>query len=168
VPAPLVHALSARCALRLKTSTGRFVTDFVAATNGIVNFGGAVGAVPTYGASFAVWNDMANPDGWAAAATVLMPSLLPLGFVASPLANDSFTMTVVGGANAATVDVSSASGSATLVYQVDRTNGVVTVSPIDITTAGGLASLTSGLAMTAPVKVYGVPQADCISARCIL
>jgi len=43
---------------------------------------------------------------------------------------------------------------------VDRTNGVVSVSPIDITTAGGLASLTSGLAMGAPVKVYGVPQAD--------
>jgi hypothetical protein len=136
------------------------VTDFVAATNGSVNFGGAVGAIPTYGASFAVWNDTANPDGWAAAATVLMPSLLPLGFVASPFANDSFTMTVVGGANAATVDVSSTSGSATLVYQVDRTNGVVTVSPIDITTADGLASLTSGLAMGAPVKVYGVPQAD--------
>jgi hypothetical protein len=69
-------------------------------------------------------------------------------------------MTVVGGANAATVDVSSTSGSATLVYQVDRTNGVVSVSPIDITTADGLASLTSGLAMGAPVKVYGVPQAD--------
>ncbi|MGO9946528.1 MAG: DUF4382 domain-containing protein [Steroidobacteraceae bacterium] len=136
------------------------VTDFVAATSGSVNFGGAVGAVASYGASFAVWNDMANPDGWAAAATVLMPSLLPLGFVASPFANDSFTMTVVGGANAATVDVSSSSGSATLVYQVDRTNGVVTVSPIDITTAAGLASLSSGLAMAAPVKVYGVPQAD--------
>jgi hypothetical protein len=34
------------------------------------------------------------------------------------------------------------------------------VSPIDITTAGGLASLTSGLAMGAPVKVYGLPQGD--------
>jgi hypothetical protein len=36
----------------------------------------------------------------------------------------------------------------------------VTVSPIDVTTAGGLASLSSGLAMGAPVKVYGVPQAN--------
>ena len=135
------------------------VADFVNATNGSVNFGGAVGAVPSYGASFAIWNDMASPGGWAAAATVLLPSVLPLGFVASPLANDSFTMTVIGGANAATVDVNSATGSATLVYQVDRSNGVVTVSPIDITTADGLASLTSGLATGAPVKVYGVPQA---------
>jgi hypothetical protein len=136
------------------------ITEFVDATNSSVNFGGLVGAVPSYGTSYAVWNDMANPGGWSAAATVLMPSILPLGFVASPLANDSFTMTVAGGANAATVDVSTTMGSATLVYQVDRTNGIVTVSPIDITTAGGLASLTSGLAMGAPVKVYGVPQAD--------
>jgi len=136
------------------------ITEFVDATNSSVNFGGLVGAVPSYGTSYAVWNDMANPGGWSAAATVLMPSILPLGFVASPLANDSFTMTVAGGANAATVDVSTTMGSATLVYQVDRTNGIVTVSPIDITTAGGLASLTSGLAMGAAVKVYGVPQAD--------
>src|SRR5271167_1426537 len=136
------------------------VTGFVDATNGSVNFGGVVGAVPSYGMSFAAWNDMANPDGWAAAATVLMPSVLPLGFVASPLLNDSFTMTVIGGANAATVDVSATSGSATLVYQVDRTDGILTVNPIDITTAGGLASLTSGLAMNAPVKVYGLPQGD--------
>jgi hypothetical protein len=30
-----------------------------------------------------------------------------------------------------------------LVYQVDRTNGVVTVSPIDVTTAAGLATLAA-------------------------
>ena len=57
-------------------------------------------------------------------------------------------------------DVSTASGSATLVYQVDCTGGIVTVSAIDITTSGGLASLTAGLAAGAPVKVYGIPQAD--------
>jgi hypothetical protein len=37
---------------------------------------------------------------------------------------------------------------------------VVTVTPIDISTGSGLASLTAGLAVGAPVKVYGVPQAD--------
>ena len=42
----------------------------------------------------------------------------------------------------------------------DCTNDVVTVSPIDITTGSGLATLTAGLAAGAPVKVYGVPQAD--------
>jgi hypothetical protein len=29
-----------------------------------------------------------------------------------------------------------------------------------VTTSSGLASLTTGLAAGAPVKVYGVPQAD--------
>jgi Domain of unknown function (DUF4382) len=136
------------------------IGDFVSATNGSVNFGGLLGSVPSHGASFAIWNDPANPNGWAAAATILTPTNLPLGFVANGLANNAFTMTVIGGANAATVDVSTASGSATLVYQVDCTNDVVTVSPIDVTTGSGLASLSAGMVSGAPVKVYGVPQAD--------
>jgi hypothetical protein len=61
---------------------------------------------------------------------------------------------------AVTVDVSTTQGSATLVYQVDRTDGVVTVSPVDITTTDGLTQLTTGLAVGAPVKVYGIPQAN--------
>jgi hypothetical protein len=69
-------------------------------------------------------------------------------------------MTVAGGATAATIDVSTTSGSATLVYQVDRTNNIVSVSSIDVTTSAGLATLTTGLAAGEPVKVYGVPQAD--------
>ena len=51
-------------------------------------------------------------------------------------------------------------GSATLVYQVDRTNDVVTVSPEDLTTADGLAAVAAHLVASAPVKVFGVPQAD--------
>jgi hypothetical protein len=43
---------------------------------------------------------------------------------------------------------------------VDRTNGIVTLSSIDITTPGGLETLTNGLAVATPVKVYGIPQAD--------
>lgn len=144
----------------LNTGGTAAITSFVAATSGQTNLGGTVGSVPSYGESFALWNDPANPNGWAASATILTPSTLPLGFVATALANDSFTMTVPGGASAATIDVSSTAGSATLVYQVDRTNGVVTVSPIDITTSAGLTTLTNGLAVGAPVKVYGVPQAD--------
>jgi hypothetical protein len=135
------------------------ITDFIAATGGSVNFGGSVGAVPSRGTSFATWNDPANPQGWAASAAVLAPSLLPLGLVAGGLVNDAFTMTVIGGTNAATVDVDTTSGSATLVYQVDCTGGIVTVSAIDITTGGGLATLTTGLAAGVPVKVYGIPQA---------
>lgn len=144
----------------LVTSGANAISNFISATGGSVDFGGSMGAVPSRGTSFATWNDPANPQGWAAAAAILTPSTLPLGQVVTGLANNAFTMTVVGGANAATVDVSSASGSATLVYQVDCTAGVVTVSAIDITSASGLASLTAGLIAGAPVKVYGVPQAD--------
>src|SRR3984885_2255778 len=142
------------------TSGSNAISQFIAATNDSVNFGGSVGAVPSRGVSFATWNDPANPNGWSAAATILTPSTLPLGFVATGLVGNAFTMTIPGGANAPAIDVSSTSGSATLVYQVDMTGGVLTVSPIDITTAGGLASLTSGLTAGEPVAVYGVPQAD--------
>lgn len=142
------------------TSGTNAISDFISATNDSVNFGGSVGAVPSRGVSFSRWNDPANPNGWSAAATILTPSTLPLGFVATGLVGNAFTMTIPGGTNAPTVEVTTTSGSATLVYQVDMTNGVLTVSPIDITTAGGLASLTSGLAAGEPVAVYGVPQAD--------
>ncbi|MEO8925130.1 MAG: hypothetical protein ABI330_20285 [Caldimonas sp.] len=57
-----------------------------------------------------------------------------------------------------TVDFSTTTGSATLVYQVDRSNGVVTVSPQDITTAAGLAAFTSGLQVGADgsLKAYAI------------
>jgi hypothetical protein len=47
-----------------------------------------------------------------------------------------------------------------LVYQVDMTGGILTISPVDVTTMSGLAALTAGLTAGAPVAVYGVPQAD--------
>ena len=142
------------------TSGANAISAFIAATNDSVDFGGTVGAAPSRGVSFAIWNDPANPNGWSAAATVLTPSTLPLGFVASGLAGNTFTMTIPGGANAATVDVSTVSGSATLVYQVDLSNGVLTVSPLDISGASGLATLTANLTAGEPVKVYGIPQPD--------
>jgi len=144
----------------LETTGSSSIADFDAATGGSVNLGGSIGAVPSRGVSYVTWNDPANPNGWAAAATVLSPALLPLGVIATPLVNNTFTMTVAGGATAATVDVATASGSATLVYQVDRTGGIVSVSSVDITTSAGLSSLTTGLGVGVPVKVYGVPLAD--------
>ena len=144
----------------LLTSGTSAIGDFVSTTDGAVNFGGTVGAVPTRGTSFAIWGDPANAIGWSASASIVMPSLLPLGLVATGLSNNAFTMTVAGGATAATVDISTTSASATLVYQVDRTNNIVSVSSIDVTTSAGLATLTTGLAAGEPVKVYGVPQAD--------
>jgi hypothetical protein len=59
-----------------------------------------------------------------------------------------------------TVDLSSVSGSATLVYQVDTTNGVVTITPQDLTSASGLANVSAALVAGTPVKTLGVPQAD--------
>jgi Domain of unknown function (DUF4382) len=142
------------------TSGSNATTDFIAATNGGVNFGGTAGAVSAWGVSAAIWGDPANSTGWAAPWTILVPTPVPLGTVATAYANNAFTMTVAGGTMAATVDVSTTSGSATLVYQIDRTNNILTVSPIDITTSGGLTSLTNGLAAGALVKVYSVPQSN--------
>ena len=58
------------------------------------------------------------------------------------------------------VAVSTAGGSATLAYQVDRSSGIVSVSPEDLTTAAGMAALGTGLVSGSPVRVYGVPQSD--------
>jgi hypothetical protein len=144
----------------LVTTGAGAIGDFVAATNGGVNFGGTFGSVTAFGASFARWGDPANATGWSVPWTVLAPTPLPRGTVATAFNGSTFTMTVPGGALAATVDVGTVAGSATLVYQVDRAGGVVTISPEDITTSAGLSALTNGLVAGAPVKVYGVPQAD--------
>ena len=140
------------------------VNDFVTATSGSVNFGGTAGVLKSYGASFAVWGDAANTTGWSAPWTILMPSPIPLGAVATGVVTNpgvsSFTMNVVHGTLPATVNLVTTSASASLVYQIDRTNGVVTVSPVDITTSAGLSALTTDLVSGVPVKAYGVPQAD--------
>jgi hypothetical protein len=140
------------------------VSDFVTATSGSVNFGGTAGVLKSYGMSFAVWGDAANTTGWSAPWTILIPSPIPLGTVATGVVSNpgvsSFTMNVVHGTLPATVNLVTTSGSASLVYQVDRTNGVVTVSPVDIATAAGLSALTTDLVSGVPVKAYGVPQAD--------
>jgi hypothetical protein len=138
------------------------IGDWVAATNQAVNLGGTVGAVPTNGVSYTVWNDPANANAWSTNASIILPSTLPLGASATPLStSNTFTMTVPNGSVAATVDVATTAGSATQVYQVDRSNGIVTVSQVDVTTAAGLQSLASALQSAGtPVSVYGVPQTD--------
>jgi hypothetical protein len=144
----------------LAESGANAIPDFVSATNGGVNFGGSVGAVAAWGVSAATWADAANPNGWSLRDTVLLPTPLPLGLVTTAYANNSFAMSVLGGSMPATVAVSTTSGSATLVYQIDRSNGVVTLSPIDLTTSSGLAAIAQGLVQGAAVKVFGVPQAN--------
>lgn len=52
--------------------------------------------------------------------------------------------------------MSTTSGSATLVYQVDRTGGVITVTQQDGTNAATYANLAAGT----KVKVFGVPNTN--------
>jgi Domain of unknown function (DUF4382)/Domain of unknown function (DUF5666) len=140
------------------------ISDFVSATGGAVAFGGTAPALSAWGVSYATWADPANPTGWSVAASILEPVPVPVVSVASALvaaASDyTFTVTAAGGTQPIIVDVSNGSGEATLVYQLDFSDAVATVSPVDVTTASGLATLTAGLAVGTKVKISGVTQAD--------
>ncbi len=136
--------------------------DFMAAAGGGVNFGGTAGAYKAVGLSYATWGDTADVNGWSAPQAILLPTVIPHTTVASAVASGatSFTIDAAGGATPVTVNFSTVTSSATLVYQVDRTGGVVTVSPQDIATSSGLAALTAGLQAGAKVMVSAVPQSD--------
>jgi hypothetical protein len=153
----------------LVNSGSNAVSSFVAATNGGVNFGNSL-TFSAWGETSATWGDPNNLTGWDAPWTVLVPTPVPLGIAATGYVNGSptgsFTMTIPGGTLAVPVNLTTTSGSGTLVYQVDRTAAVgavppvVTISPVDITTMDGQTTVTANLIATTPVKVYGVPQAD--------
>ena len=138
------------------------IAEFSSAVGGGSSGGFTFAGVDLYawGLSDATWGDPANPAGWAARWTLLLPTPLPRGEVTTGLANNTFTLTLAGGTPPGTVDLSTAAGAATLVYQVDRSNGLLSVSPIDITSAGGLGTLSTALVAGTPVKVFGTPQAD--------
>jgi hypothetical protein len=142
------------------TSGMTAVSTFESATGGSANFGGTAGAFPSAGQSFATWNDPAAVGAWAVPWTVLLPSTVPLGTAATGYALGSFTMTLPGGTLAVPVQLSTTSGSATLVYQIARTANVVTITPVDITTTAGVTTITTDLVPATPVKVFGVPQAN--------
>jgi hypothetical protein len=144
----------------LVNSGGTAISGFQSAGGGSINFGGTVGTLSAYGATYAVWGDSANPTGWSAPWVVLSPIPVPLGNVATGIVNGGFAMRVPGGTKNVTIDLSTTAGSATLAYQVDRTADIVTVSPVDITTAAGLTTVTSRLVAGVPVKVSGAPNAD--------
>lgn len=147
------------------------VTDFVSATGGSVNFGGTAGALKVRGLTQATWNDPVATDTWAARWTILTPVGAPLGDISTAFStsSDSFAYTVPVAVNAptgtptalpVTVDLSTTSGSATLVYQVDRQGGVITIVPQDISNSSTLATVAQNLTVGVPVKVFGVPQED--------
>jgi hypothetical protein len=135
------------------------VTDFITATTGAaVSFGGTAQPIRVVGLTAATWADPANPSGWSAPWTVLEPVPLPLAVVATGIASNAFTITVPNGTQPVTVDFSNSSGSASLVYQVDRNGDIVTVSPVDITTTAGMTTFTSAMTAGTPVKVFGIAQ----------
>ncbi len=149
----------------LETSGTGAIGAFVTATDGGVNFGGSVGSLTAWGVSAATWADPGS--AWGLRDAVLIPTPVPLGTVSTPFSSNTntFAMSVLGGAVPATVAVDTTSQSATLVYQVDRSNGVVTVSPINLTSASGLSTFAAAMVAGVPVKVYGVPQgADTLQA----
>jgi hypothetical protein len=136
------------------------IPDFVTATSGAVNFGGTFGSVSAVGVSTTRWADPGNPSGWSANLAILLPTPLPLGTVATGISGNAFTMTVPTGSQAANITFNTTSGSATLVYQIDRSGGVVTISPLDISTNAGLSAFTQNLQSGMRVKVFGTPQTD--------
>jgi hypothetical protein len=144
------------------TSGAGVGTSFAAATGGAISFGGSAGAYYPRALAYTVWSDPAKPNAWTARDAILIPTLLPRTTVASGVAAGStaFSVAAAGGTVPVTVTFSTTAGSATLVYQVDRSGGLVTVTPQDITSAAGLAALTAGLQAGAKVQVSGTPQAD--------
>ena len=144
------------------TDGANAISEFSAAVGGGSSGGFTFAGLNLYawGISDARWADPANPSGWALPWSILLPTPLPRATVDTGLAGNSFTVTPDGGTAPGTVDISTTSGSATLVYQVDNSDGTVSISPIDITTSGGLSTLTSALMSGTAVKVYGTPQSD--------
>jgi Domain of unknown function (DUF4382) len=136
------------------------IPDFDNATNGTVNFGGSVGLMQAAGETYAKWNAQNTPAAWNAPSAVLTPTTIPMASAATSYNNGGFTVSVTGGTNAVTVNMNTTSGSAALVYQVDWSNGVLTISPVDITTTAGQNTLSTNLVTGTPVKVYGIPQAN--------
>jgi hypothetical protein len=143
------------------------ILDFVNAVGGTVNYGGALSTQRVAGASYVNWDT--TTSAWLARWTVLSPTPAPLSKVttaASPATNGAtFGMTPIAvGSNPVTVDLSSQSQNATLVYQVDRTGGVITVTAQDITQQSVLNTVVGNLGNGTSVKVFGVPQLGIVQA----
>jgi Domain of unknown function (DUF4382) len=136
------------------------ISDFDGATNGSVNFGGSVGQMQAAGETWATWNDPAAPNVWAAPSAVLIPTTIPLGSAATSYNNGTFMVSVVGGTQAVPVNINTTTGSGTLVYQVSWGNGVITITPVDVTSTAGQNTLSTNLVTGTPMKVYGIPQAN--------
>jgi hypothetical protein len=153
------------------------ITNFITAVGGAVNYGatcvpvgfsavlGNSGSQSVAGESYATWDDPANPNNaWSAQWAVLLPTPAPLSTVKT-VTGGSFTMTPVGSAGCSgtivNVDLDTVAQQATLVYRVDGTGSVITVTSLgDISQTSVLSTLDSALALGPLVKVYGVPESS--------
>jgi hypothetical protein len=145
------------------------IPDFVNAVGGAASFGpGASGAVKAWGTSYVTWGDPAAPAGWSAKWAVLEPTMLPRGTVDTPWVlganSGSFGLKILAkGPNAVPVTLSTVAGSAALVYDVavaPAAASIITITPVDISTPAGQATIAAWVTSGTPVKVYGIPQAD--------
>ena len=134
------------------------IADFGSASNGSVNFGGTFGAVTAWGASYATWVGGATP--WQVPMAILEPTPLPLAQVVDGITGSSFTLSLVSntGGNPVTVDFDATAGSATLVYQVNRSGGVVTITPLGLSNPADFMTFTNSLTAGTLLKVWSVPQ----------
>ncbi len=150
------------------------IPDFVTATNNAANFGGTAEQQKAWGVSYANWGDgtTSNATNWYAKFAVLEPTKVPKGTVSSPWATitngGSFGMTVQGGTVPVTVDLSTVSGSASLVYEVKNVSGVVTVTQRDLTNSTDLNVVQQALVSGTQVRVFGVPTTGGVVAAYVL
>jgi hypothetical protein len=140
-----------------KADTGaNAISDFVTAAS----FGSTVQKV--WGVSYSNWGDgtTTNTADWYAKFAVIEPTQLPKGVVTSAWvatnSGISFGMTPKG-ESLVTVDMSTVSGSATLVYEVKNQSGVVTVTQRDLTNSTDLSAVEAALVSGTQVKTFAVP-----------
>ena len=141
------------------SSDGNPIQDFVTAVTGAVNYGGTLGQQRVAGESYTAW----VTNAWLARWAVLSPTAAPLSTVTTPASTSGNLVTfgmipTAAGSSAVTVNMSSQSQNATLVYQVDRKGGAVTISSQDITNPTVLSTVVGNLKNGVLVKAYGVPQ----------
>jgi hypothetical protein len=133
------------------------ISDFATATNGAVNFGGAVGLMKVRGESYALWNDPRAASSWSAAWACAAPRQRSAGTGCHRLQQRQLHRQSTGWRKYSSRYPQHNAGSATLVYQVDFKGGIFTISPVDISASAGQTTLTANLVPSTPVKVYGIP-----------
>jgi hypothetical protein len=139
------------------------IPGFLASAAAGVDFGGTVGVLLPWSSSHLRWNDPAQPAGWSIQWTERQGLRLPPGTVASPWVasaqGGSFGMTVPGGTQTVTVEVSSVPGAATKFYELALpVPNMSQWGPVDLTTASG--SLGYLLKAGSAVRVFGSPMAN--------